>query len=161
MKVLSLQGGFKWLVLFLEVVRFSNILNDFLFIKVFSQGYCFGSAHGDFTRDFHLKIKVLSLQGGFKWEVAGLEVVKFYNINDFLCSKNFSSGFSFGSTHGDSTRNFHLINKNIKNVINLWAVRVRNWMNTFLRPYIPKDFKNHPYFARHLILLLLAISSTV
>ena len=34
-------------------------------------------------------------------------------------------------------------------------------MNTFLRPYNPKDFKNHTYFTRHLILLLLAISSTV
>ena len=34
-------------------------------------------------------------------------------------------------------------------------------MNTFLRPYNPKDFENHTYFTRHLILLLLAISSTV
>ena len=34
-------------------------------------------------------------------------------------------------------------------------------MNTFLRPYNPKDFENHIYFTRHLILLLLAISSTV
>ena len=34
-------------------------------------------------------------------------------------------------------------------------------MNTFLRPYNPKDFENHNYFTRHLILLLLAISSTV
>ena len=34
-------------------------------------------------------------------------------------------------------------------------------MNTFLRPYNSKDFENHTYFTRHLLLLLLAISSTV
>ena len=34
-------------------------------------------------------------------------------------------------------------------------------MNTVLRPYNPKDFENYTYFTRHLILLLLAISSTV
>ena len=34
-------------------------------------------------------------------------------------------------------------------------------MNTFLRPYNPKDFKNHTYITRQSILLLLAIPSTV
>ena len=33
---------------------------------------------------------------------------------------------------------------------NSWIARVTNWMNTVLRPYETKDFKNHPYFRRHL-----------
>ena len=44
---------------------------------------------------------------------------------------------------------------------NSWIARVKNWMNTFLRPYNPKDFKNHTYITRQSILLLLAIPSTV
>ena len=44
---------------------------------------------------------------------------------------------------------------------NSWIARVQNWMNTFLRPYNPKDFKNHTYITRQSILLLLAIPSTV
>ena len=47
------------------------------------------------------------------------------------------------------------------NVNNSWIARVKNWMNTFLRPYNPKDFKNHTYITRQSILLLLAIPSTV
>ena len=40
-----------------------------------------------------------------------LEVVRFYNINHFLCSKSFSWAFGFDSTHGDFTCNFHLKNE--------------------------------------------------
>ena len=59
------KEALKWLVLFLEVVRFYNI-NHFLFSNIFSSGFCFGSTHCDFTCNFHLKTKVLTLQGGSK-----------------------------------------------------------------------------------------------
>ena len=48
------KEALEWLVLFLEVVRFSNI-NHFLFSNIFSSGFCFGSTHGNFMCNFHLK----------------------------------------------------------------------------------------------------------
>ena len=49
-----------------------------------------------------------------KWLFSFLEMVRFCNINHFLCSKIFSWGFGFGSTHGDVTRDYHVKNKNLK-----------------------------------------------
>ena len=48
------KEALKWLILFLEVVRFYNV-NHFLFSKFFSWGFCFGSMHGDFTCNFHTR----------------------------------------------------------------------------------------------------------
>ena len=108
------KEALKWLVLFLEVVRFYNI-NHFLFSNIFSSGFCFGSTHCDFTCNFHLKKRRCYLfMEALKWLFSFLEVVRFYNINHFLCSKIFSCGFGFGSTHGDVTRNYHLKNENLK-----------------------------------------------
>ena len=46
-----------------------------------------------------------------EWLVLFLEVLRFYNINHFLCSKFFSSGICFGSMHGNFKCNFHLKNE--------------------------------------------------
>ena len=70
-----------------------------------------------------------------------LEVVRFYNINHFLCSKIFSWAFGFGSTHGGFTRDYHLKNVNLKT----WIIHEQlglgiGWIH-FWDPITPRILK--------------------
>ena len=70
-----------------------------------------------------------------------LEVVRFYNINHFLCSKIFSWAFGFGSTHGGCMRDYHLKDVNLKT----WIIHEQlglgiGWIH-FWDPITPRILK--------------------
>ena len=68
-------------------------------------------------------------------------MVRFYNINHFLCSKIFSWAFGFGSTHGGCMPDYHLKDVNLKT----WIIHEQlglgiGWIH-FWDPITPRILK--------------------
>ena len=113
-KVLSLQGGFKMIGFISwggKVLQYKWL---FVFKSFFSRLLFWLYAWWLYVRFSPKKRRCCLFKEALKWAVAFLEVVRFYNINEFLFSKNFSLSFCFGSMHGNFTRDFHLKNENLK-----------------------------------------------
>ena len=94
-----------------------------------------------FVRFSPKKWRCYLFKEALKWLVSFLEVVRFYNINHFLCSKIFSWAFGFGSTHGGFTCDYHLKNVNLKT----WIIHEQlglgiGWIH-FWDPITPRILK--------------------
>ena len=81
----------KWLILFLKMVRFSNI-KHFCLVTFFLQVFVFYKLwlYMQFSPK---KRRCYLFKEALKWLVLFLEVARFYNVNDFLFIRNFLEAF--------------------------------------------------------------------
>ena len=109
--MLSLQGGFKMIGFISGGGKVLQYKWLFVFKSFFSRLLFWLYAWWLYVRFSPKKRRCCLFKEALKWAVVFLEVVRFYNINEFLFTNVFPQGFCFGSMRGDFMRDFHLKNK--------------------------------------------------